>query len=246
MLLRINNLCKLYQRGNNNFSAVNNIAFNMDNNDFVSIVGHSGSGKTTLVKLMLNFYLPNKGIIKIGETGLNNINPHVWRSKTAAVLQDGFIFSDTIANNIAVGEDIIDKERLYNAVTVANIGQFIDSLPLGYNTKIGMEGSGISQGQRQRILIARAVYQNPEFIFFDEATNALDAKNEREIMEHLEKFYENKTVIVVAHRLSTVKNADNIIVLDNGKVAEEGTHKELTAKQGLYYQLVKNQLELGN
>jgi len=141
---------------------------------------------------------------------------------------------------------LVDKERLVDASSTANIGEFIDSLPLGYNTKIGMEGNGISQGQRQRILIARAVYHNPEFIFFDEATNALDAKNEREIMEHLEKFYQGKTVVVVAHRLSTVRNADNIVVLDNGKVAEQGTHEELTERRGIYYDLVKNQLELGN
>lgn len=160
-------------------------------------------------------------------------------------MQDGFLFSDTIANNIAAGQEIIDKERLLHAVTVANIRDFIDSLPLGYNTKIGMEGNGVSQGQRQRILIARAVYKNPEFIFFDEATNALDANNEKEIMEHLTDFYKGKTVVVVAHRLSTVRNADKIVVLDRGIVAEEGTHPELIEKQGLYYKLVKNQLELG-
>ena len=215
-------------------------------NRVTAIVGASGSGKTTMVKLMLGFYNPNKGTIKIGETPLQNINPHVWRAKTSAVLQDGFIFSDTIANNIAVGDDLIDKEKLLEATTIANISEFIDSLPLGYNTKIGMEGNGISQGQRQRILIARAVYQNPQFIFFDEATNALDAKNEREIMEHLEKFYKGKTVVIVAHRLSTVRNADNIIVLEKGKVAEQGTHEKLTDLRGIYYELVKNQLELGS
>jgi ATP-binding cassette subfamily B protein len=195
---------------------------------------------------MLGFYKPNKGTIKIGETSIQNINPHVWRSKTAAVLQDGFIFSDSIANNIAVGDEIVDKERLVDATTIANIGEFIDSLPLGYNTKIGMEGSGISQGQRQRILIARAVYKNPEFIFLDEATNALDANNERLIMEQLHRFYEGRTVVVVAHRLSTVRDADHIVVLDKGKVAEQGTHEVLTAKRGIYYELVRNQLELGN
>lgn len=215
-------------------------------NKVTAIVGASGSGKTTLVKLMLGFYPPNKGNIKVGEVSLQNINPHVWRSKSSAVLQDGFIFSDTIANNIAVNDDNIDKGKLQNAVRIANIGQFIDSLPLGYNTKIGMEGVGVSQGQKQRLLIARAVYHNPEFIFFDEATNSLDAKNEREIMEHLEKFYKGRTVVIVAHRLSTVKHADNIVVLDKGKVAEQGTHEELTQMRGIYYDLVKNQLELGN
>lgn len=211
-----------------------------------AVVGASGSGKTTLIKLLLGFYDPNKGSIKIGDLSLKNINPHVWRAHTGCVMQDGFIFSDTIAKNIAVGVEVIDKERLLHAVTVANIRDFIDSLPLGYNTKIGMEGNGVSQGQRQRILIARAVYKNPEFIFFDEATNALDANNEREIMEHLHLFYKGKTVIVVAHRLSTVRDADNIVVLDKGRVVEEGTHEELTARRGVYYKLVKNQLELGN
>jgi ATP-binding cassette subfamily B protein len=211
-----------------------------------AIVGASGSGKTTLIKLLLGFYPPNHGTIKVGDMPLQNINPHVWRARTGSVMQDGFIFSDSIAKNIAVGDEVIDKEKLVHAVTVANIRAFIDGLPLGYNTKIGMEGNGVSQGQRQRILIARAVYKNPEFIFLDEATNALDANNEKEIMEHLRRFYIGKTVVVVAHRLSTVRDADNIVVLDKGKIAEEGTHTELTAKRGIYYRLVKNQLELGN
>ena len=211
-----------------------------------AIVGASGSGKTTLIKLLLGFYEPNKGNIKIGDLSLKNMNPHVWRARTGCVMQDGFIFSDSIEKNIAIGAEVIDKERLLHAVTVANIRDFIDSLPLGYNTKIGMEGNGVSQGQRQRILIARAVYKNPEFIFLDEATNALDANNEREIMEHLHQFYKGRTVVVVAHRLSTVRDADNIVVLDKGQVVEEGTHEELTARRGVYYKLVKNQLELGS
>jgi len=211
-----------------------------------AIVGASGSGKTTLVKLLLGFYMPNKGEIRLGDTPIAMINPHLWRAKSGAVMQDGFIFSDTIANNIAVGAEQIDIERLRHAVTVANIRDFIDALPLGYNTKIGMEGNGISQGQKQRLQIARAVYKNPEFLFFDEATNALDANNEKEIMEHLNEFYRGKTVVVVAHRLSTVRNADKIVVLDKGRIAEEGTHRQLTEKRGMYYQLVKNQLELGN
>lgn len=211
-----------------------------------AIVGASGSGKTTLIKLLLGFYEPNKGNIKVGDLSLKNMNPHVWRARTGCVMQDGFIFSDSIAKNIAIGAEVIDKERLLHAVTVANIRDFIDSLPLGYNTKIGMEGNGVSQGQRQRILIARAVYKNPEFIFLDEATNALDANNEREIMEHLHQFYKGRTVVVVAHRLSTVRDADNIVVLDKGQVVEEGTHEELTARRGVYYKLVKNQLELGS
>lgn len=211
-----------------------------------AIVGASGSGKTTLIKLLLGFYEPNKGNIKVGDLSLKNMNPHVWRARTGCVMQDGFIFSDSIAKNIAIGAEVIDKERLLHAVTVANIRDFIDSLPLGYNTKIGMEGNGVSQGQRQRILIARAVYKNPEFIFLDEATNALDANNERKIMEHLHQFYKGRTVVVVAHRLSTVRDADNIVVLDKGQVVEEGTHEELTARRGVYYKLVKNQLELGS
>ncbi len=242
--IRIENLKFSYDGADRDY-VLDGIDLTIPHNRVTAIVGASGSGKTTLVKLLLGFYMPNKGNIRVGETSLQNINPHVWRSKTAAVLQDGFIFSDTIAENIAVGEEIVDKERLLKAVTVANIEQFIDSLPLGYSTKIGMEGNGISQGQRQRILIARAVYHNPEFIFFDEATNALDAKNEREIMEHLEQFYHGKTVVVVAHRLSTVRHADNIVVLDKGKVAEQGTHEELTERRGIYYELVKNQVELG-
>lgn len=225
---------------------LNDICLTIPEQKVTAVVGASGSGKTTLIKLILGFYTPNRGDVKLGETPLDMINPHLWRSKSGAVMQDGFIFSDTITNNIAVGVEQIDIERLRHAVTVANIRDFIDSLPLGYNTKIGMEGNGISQGQKQRLLIARAVYKNPEFLFFDEATNALDANNEKEIMEHLHQFYRGKTVVVVAHRLSTVRDADNIVVLDKGKIAEEGTHQMLTEKKGLYYQLVKNQLELGN
>ena len=210
-----------------------------------AIVGASGSGKTTIIKLLLGFYEPQEGEIQIDQTPIKEINPHIWRQHTGAVLQDGFIFSDTIANNIAVGEENIDKSKLFHAVETANIREFIESLPLKYNTKIGMEGNGISQGQRQRLLISRAVYKNPDFLFFDEATNALDANNERVILDNLKGFYKGKTVVVVAHRLSTVQQADNIIVLDKGKIVEEGTHKELTAKKGAYYTLVKNQLELG-
>jgi len=214
-------------------------------NKVTAIVGVSGSGKTTIIKLLLGFYSPIKGKIIIDNISLDEINPHLWRQRTGAVMQDGFIFSDTIAANIAAGDEDIDKKRLLHAVETANIRKFIESLPLKYNTKIGMEGNGISQGQRQRLLIARAVYKNPDFLFLDEATNSLDANNERIIMDNLNQFYQGKTVVIVAHRLSTVQNADNIIVLGKGKVIEEGTHKELTAKQGAYYQLVKNQLELG-
>lgn len=224
---------------------LDHINLTIPHNKVTAIVGASGSGKTTLIKLLLGFYEPNKGNIKLGDLPLKSINPHLWRAKSGAVMQEGFIFSDTIANNVAAGQEVVDKDRLLHAVTVANIREFIDSLPLGYNTKIGMEGNGVSQGQRQRLLIARAVYKNPEFLFFDEATNSLDANNEKEIMEHMHEFYKGKTVVVVAHRLSTVCDADKIIVLDKGAVVEEGTHQELTEMQGVYYKLVKNQLELG-
>lgn len=169
--------------------------------------GTSGSGKTTLIKLLLGFYSPQKGNIQIGNLPLEKINPHIWREKTGAVMQDGYIFSDTITENIAVGQHVIDQKRLQNAASIANIHEYIESLPLKYNTTIGIEGNGISQGQRQRILIARAVYKNPEYIFLDEATNALDANNEKGILDHLQSFYKGKTVVIVAHRLSTVKDS---------------------------------------
>ena len=211
-----------------------------------AIVGMSGSGKTTLIKLLLGFYLPTKGEIKIGDSPIENISQKLLRQKCGVVMQDGFIFSDSIANNIAVGYETIDNKRLIAASKLANIKDFIDGLPLGYNTKIGADGIGLSQGQKQRLLIARAVYKNPTYLFFDEATNALDANNEKIIMENLERFFKGRTVVVVAHRLSTVKNADNIIVLDEGKLIEQGTHQELTERKAAYYNLVKNQLELGN
>ncbi len=211
-----------------------------------AIVGASGSGKTTLVKLLLGYYSPNEGRIAVGGEDMERINLTWWRSVCGAVMQDGFIFSDSIARNIAVMDDEIDLERLRHAARLANIADYVESLPLGYNTKIGQDGQGLSQGQRQRILIARAVYKNPRFLFFDEATNALDANNERAIVENLNEFYKGKTVVVVAHRLSTVRNADNIVVLEHGKIVEQGTHDELTALKGRYYELVKNQLELGN
>lgn len=211
-----------------------------------AIVGASGSGKTTLLKLLMKFYEPNTGEIKIGKTNLKNISPKFWREHCGVVMQDGYIFNDTIAENIAVGEDYINKDKLRKSVEIANVKDFIEELPLSYNTKIGNEGIGISGGQKQRLFIARAVYKSPEYIFFDEATSALDANNERIIIKNLEQFFNGKTAIVIAHRLSTVKHADKIIVLDKGKVVEEGTHLELVEKKGEYYRLVKNQLELGN
>jgi ATP-binding cassette subfamily B protein len=242
--IRLEQICFSYDGANRDY-VLDDLNLSIPQNQVTAIVGSSGSGKTTLVKLLLGFYSPLKGEIKVDNTNLQEINPHLWRQKTGAVMQDGFIFSDTIAHNIAVGEESIDKKRLLQAVETANIKEFIEGLPLKYNTKIGMEGNGISQGQRQRLLIARAVYKNPDFLFFDEATNALDANNERIIMDNLSDFYKGKTVVVVAHRLSTVQNADTIIVLDKGKIVEQGTHKELTALKGAYYTLVKNQLELG-
>ena len=223
-----------------------NLNLTIPNQKTTAIVGASGSGKTTLLKLLMKFYEPNKGEIKIGNTNIKNISPRFWREHCGVVMQDGYVFNDTIAENIAVGEDYIDKQKLRKAVEIANIKDFIEELPLSYNTKIGNEGIGISGGQKQRLFIARAVYKSPEYIFFDEATSALDANNERIIMENLEQFFKGKTAIVIAHRLSTVKHADKIIVLDKGKVVEEGTHTELVAKKGEYYRLVKNQLELGS
>jgi len=210
-----------------------------------AIVGVSGSGKTTLLKLLLKFYEPQKGDIKLNHTSLSNISHKIWRSHCGAVMQESFIFSDSIAKNIAVGEEKVDMEKLHHAVTAANVQEFVESLPLAFNTKIGPEGIGISMGQKQRILIARAIYRNPEFIFLDEATNSLDANNERVIIDNLESFLKGKTVVVVAHRLSTVKHADQIVVLNKGAISEKGTHQELVNLRGEYYTLVKNQLELG-
>ncbi|MCB0408655.1 MAG: peptidase domain-containing ABC transporter [Flavobacteriales bacterium] len=213
-------------------------------NKITAIVGASGSGKTTLMKMLLKFYEPNQGEINLGHYHLKNIAQQTWRANSGVVMQEGYIFNDTISNNIAVGEDSIDKERLRKAVAIANIKEFIEQLPLAYNTKIGMEGVGMSTGQKQRLLISRAVYKNPKFIFFDEATSALDANNEKVIMENLNQFFKERTAVVIAHRLSTVKNADQIVVLDKGKIIEKGTHQELIDLKGNYYHLVKNQLEL--
>lgn len=211
-----------------------------------AIVGASGSGKTTLIKLMLGYYPVIDGHIYIGYSPLSKYSLKWWRRQCGVVMQDGVIFSESIARNIAVDDGEIDKERLMKAAEIANVKDFVMALPLRFDTIIGRDGVGLSQGQRQRILIARAVYKNPDFIFLDEATNSLDASNERAIVENLGRFYKGKTVVVVAHRLSTVRNADQIVVLDGGKVVETGTHESLTAKRGAYYNLVKNQLELGS
>lgn len=242
--LTLNDVSFSYSGAERDF-VIKDVSISIPENKITAIVGESGSGKTTIVKLLLGFYMPQKGSISVGDIPIGEINPHVWRHKVGAVLQESYIFSDTIARNIAPDADEIDKERLLYAATVANIHEFIDSLPLKYNTKIGMEGNGISQGQRQRLLIARAVYKNPDFILLDEATNSLDTVNEKKIMNNLVTFYKGKTVVIVAHRLSTVKNADNIIVMNKGEMIEEGTHSELIEKRGAYYTLVSNQLELG-
>ena len=267
--ISISNLSFTYA-GAGNETVLKNINLVFPEGKTTAIVGMSGSGKTTLLKLLLKFYENYQGEIKIGGeehhqspnqstafpspsgriggagVQLGFISPKYWRTQCGSVTQDGYIFNDSIAKNIAVSDERPDYNKLLHACKVANIQPFIDSLPLGFNTKIGAEGSGISAGQKQRILIARAVYKDPEFIFFDEATNSLDANNEKVIMENLREFFRGKTVIVVAHRLSTVKNADNIVVLHNGEITEWGTHDELAKRKGAYFELVRNQLELGN
>ncbi|WP_301922662.1 peptidase domain-containing ABC transporter [Ferruginibacter sp.] len=243
--IQIKNLFFTYP-GAGNEPVLKNINLLIPQGKVTAIVGMSGSGKTTLVKLLLRFYDNYKGDIHLGTANFQTISPKYWRSISGAVIQDSFIFNDNIRKNITVTDDKVDNDRLLNACKTANILPFIESLPLGFYTKLGAEGNGISGGQKQRLSIARAVYKNPHFIFFDEATNSLDANNEKLILENLQQFFADKTVVVVAHRLSTVKNADKIVVLENGEIVEEGTHTELALKKGKYYELVKNQLELGN
>ena len=241
----INNLSYQYE-GPRSPYALRNIDLFIEENKITAIVGTSGSGKTTLLKMLLGFYQPTEGEILVGDTRLANLSLKVWREKVGVVMQNGFIFPDTIIANIAPGSEELDEEKLTEAAEIANIRGLIESLPIGYNTKIGASGHGLSEGQKQRILIARVVYKNPDIIIFDEATNSLDANNEKVINENLAEFFLGKTVIVVAHRLSTVKNADNIVVLDAGRIIESGSHDVLIGKRGAYYNLVKNQLELGN
>lgn len=243
--LRVENVSFQYNGPHSNM-VLKNISLTVPKGKRTAIVGRSGSGKTTLMKLLLNFYEPTEGNIRVGDIKLTNISQKLWRSKCSAVMQDGFIFSDTIAHNIALGDEIVDKVRLLRSVKLANIQSYVESLPMGYNTRIGQEGIGLSQGQKQRLLIARSIYKDPDYLFFDEATTALDAFNEMVIMENLEDFFRHKTVVIVAHRLSTVMDADNIIVLEDGEIVEQGTHEELTYVQGAYYQIVRNQLELGS
>lgn len=225
---------------------LDDVSFSIPEGKVTAIVGTSGSGKTTLIKLLLGYYPVPGGEITIGDTALNEYNMKWWRRQCGVVMQDGYIFSESIARNIAVDDGDIDKERLLHAVKIANIEEYIERLPLKYNTIIGQDGQGLSQGQRQRILIARAVYKNPSYIFLDEATNALDANNERQIVDNLKAFYKGRTVVIVAHRLSTVKDSDQIIVVEKGQIVEIGTHAGLIAGQGAYFHLIKNQLELGN
>ena len=225
---------------------IDNVSMAIPEGRVTAIVGASGSGKTTLLRLLLGYYRPEAGIIRIGDSPLEEYDIDWWRRQCGVVMQDGVIFSESIARNIAVSDGEIDTRRLEEAARLANIHGYVMSLPLGYNTVIGRDGTGLSQGQRQRILIARAVYRNPRFILLDEATNSLDARNERVIVERLREFFRGRTVVVIAHRLSTVRDADQIIVLDSGRIVETGTHGTLTAGRGAYYTLVKNQLELGN
>jgi ATP-binding cassette, subfamily B, bacterial len=241
----INNLSYQYEGPRSPF-ALKDVDLFIEENKITAIVGTSGSGKTTLLKMLLGFYQPVAGEILIGDTRLSNLSLRLWRQKVGAVMQDGFLFPDTIAFNIAPGTEEIDVDRLVNAADIANIRGFIESLPLSYNTKIGASGHGLSEGQKQRLLIARVVYKNPEIIIFDEATNSLDANNEKVIVENLSGFFEGKTVLVVAHRLSTVRDADKIVVLDAGRIIETGSHETLILKRGAYFNLVRNQLELGN
>lgn len=242
--ISINNITFRYP-GAGNDPVLENLTLFVPEGKTTAIVGMSGSGKTTILKMLLRFFEPEKGDIRIGDKKLNQLSYKVWRDKCGAVTQDGYIFDDTIAGNIAVGEEYPDEDKLDKAIQLANLTAFIEDQPFGLLTKIGATGNGISQGQKQRIFIARAVYKDPEYLFFDEATNSLDANNERVIMDNMQEFYIGRTVIVVAHRLSTVMNADNIIVLNKGCIAEQGTHEELTKLKGEYYELVRNQLELG-
>ena len=242
-VIKLNNISFRYTGGLE--PVLKDLTLEIPANKITAIVGVSGSGKSTLMKLLLRFYELDKGEIMVNQFNLKNVSQKVWRAHCGVVMQEGYIFNDTIAKNIAVGEDYVDTKKLAHAIDVANISDYIDGLPLGYNTKIGSEGSGLSTGQKQRLLIARSVYKNPKFLFFDEATSALDANNEKTIMEKLNTFFKNKTAVVIAHRLSTVKNAHQIVVLDDGKIIEKGNHKELIAMKGSYYHLVKNQLDLG-
>ena len=225
-------------------STISDINLCIEKGKTTAIVGLSGSGKSTILKMILGFYQPDKGSITIGTQNLQKINKREWRKKCGTVMQEGYVFADTIAKNIAPNDNNLDFKRIEDAAKIANINDFIHELPLGYNTKIGHDGQGLSIGQKQRLLIARAVYKNPKYIFLDEATNSLDANNEREIMDHLNTFIKGRTAVIIAHRLSTVRYADKIVVIQKGKIMEEGDHKQLIKQKGIYYTLVKNQLNI--
>jgi ATP-binding cassette subfamily B protein len=232
--------------GPQNEPVLEHLNLTIPHGQMTAIVGTSGSGKTTLLKLLLRFYEPSGGSLTLGDVKLRNFSHRFWRERCGVVMQEGRIFSDTIARNIALGEEVIDKFRLLEAVKIACIQPFIESLPLAYNTKVGIDGIGLSQGQKQRLLIARAIYKNPQYLFFDEATSALDAETERAITENLQQFFKGRTVVVIAHRLSTVRHANQIVVLEQGRIVECGSHDELVTRRNQYYHLVKNQLELGS
>jgi ATP-binding cassette subfamily B protein len=241
----VRNLSFRYEGPYSSF-VLKNLDLEIPENKVTAIVGTSGSGKTTLIKLLLGYYSPTEGEIQIGDQNFRNLSQARWRQRCGVVLQNGYLFSDTIARNIALGENFIDTQKLAYSARIANINEFIENLPSGYNTKIGQEGQNLSGGEKQRVLIARAIYKNPDFLFLDEGTSSLDANNERVIMDNLFRFYENRTVVVVAHRLSTVRDAHQIVVLDKGKIVEKGNHEELSRLKGYYYSLVKNQLEMGS
>jgi ATP-binding cassette subfamily B protein len=242
--IRLQNVA--FQYGSRNMPFVlNNINLTIPAGKVTAIVGMSGSGKTTLIKLLLKFYQTTRGGITIGDQSIEQLHARQWRQRCGVVMQDGYIFMDTIANNIYVGAAEKDQERLYKAAELANMHDFFLSMPFGYSTVVGKDGYGLSEGQKQRLLIARLIYRNPAYIFLDEATNSLDANNELTIVNNLNQFFKNKTVLIVAHRLSTVKNADQIVVLHNGELVEIGTHESLVGARGSYYNLIKNQLELG-
>jgi ATP-binding cassette subfamily B protein len=232
-------------RGNENELVLNDIDLVLPQGKTTAVVGMSGSGKTTLLKLLLRFYEPSGGTIQVGGINLEDIDFKIWRNSCGAVMQEGYIFADTLMNNITMGEQTVSNEKLDLAIRIANLGDIIERLPNGINSRIGSGSMGLSKGQVQRVLIARAIYKDPDYLFFDEATNALDANNEKTIVENLSEFLKGKTVVLVAHRLSSVKNADNIILMDNGKIIEQGTHAELVANQKAYFNLVKNQIEVG-
>jgi len=243
--LDIKNLSFQYE-GPHSRKVLDGVNLKILSDSVTAIVGVSGSGKTTLVKLLLAFYPPVEGEIRIGDTNLQSLSQQAWRRRCGVVMQDGYIFADTMARNISLGDEYVDPDRLLEAVKMANIKDYIESLPVGYNTKVGTGGQSLSGGEKQRILIARAIYKQPEFLFIDEGTSSLDAENEKVIIDNLQDFFRGRTVVVVAHRLSTVKNAKQIVVLDKGKIVEKGKHDELIAKKGKYFELVKNQLELGS